>query len=248
MPPPSRTNLGAKVKLKSHKVKELVGILDGFEKGLERIVTGAFTKTFKSELQPIEISAAIKGEMDSKASIVARDRILAPNQYTVYLSSADFKRMQALGENLLLELNDQATRHAQRQKYQFGAALLINVGEDGSLNLGQVRVTSNTASVQVEWTPALDVAGQRYVLNKARTVVGRDASADIQVNDNGLSRQHFEILWDGAKAGVRDLGSTNGTKVDGRPITEIGIGADTQIQAGHSDFVFKLIAKTTPNE
>ncbi len=248
MPPPSRMKQGAKVKLKSHKVKELVGILDGFEKGLERIVTGAFTKTFKSELQPIEISAAIKGEMDSKASIVARDRILAPNQYTVYLSSADFKRMQALGENLLLELNDQATRHAQRQKYQFGAALLINVGEDGSLNLGQIRVTSNTASVQVEWTPALDVAGQRYVLNKARTVVGRDTSADIQVNDNGLSRQHFEILWDGAKAGVRDLGSTNGTKVDGRPITEIGIGADTQIQAGHSDFVFKLIAKTTPNE
>ena len=248
MPPPSRTNLGAKVKLKSHKVKELVGILDGFEKGLERIVTGAFTKTFKSELQPIEISAAIKGEMDSKASIVARDRILTPNQYTAYLSSVDFKRMQALGENLLLELNDQATRHAQRQKYQFGAALLINVGEDGSLNLGQVRVTSNTASVQVEWTPALDVAGQRYVLNKARTVVGRDASADIQVNDNGLSRQHFEILWDGTRAGIRDLGSTNGTRLNGKPLTESALESEGIINAGRTEFVFRVIAKAMANE
>ena len=221
-----------------------MGILDSFEKGLERVVTGAFSKTFKSELQPIEIGAAIKGEMDSKASIVSRDRILAPNAYTVYLSSADFKRMQSLGESLLFELNDQATRHAQRQKFQFGAGLLINVAEDGSLNLGQVRVTSNTAAVQVEWTPSLEVGGQRYMLTKSRTVVGRDATADIQVNDNGLSRAHFEVLWDGSKAGVRDLGSTNGTKINGRPITEVGIAADTVINAGHSEFVFRVIAKT----
>jgi len=221
-----------------------VGILDSFEKGLERVVTGAFSKTFKSELQPIEIGAAIKSEMDSKASIVSRDRILAPNAYTVYLSSADFKRMQSLGESLLFELNDQATRHAQRQKFQFGAGLLINVAEDGSLNLGQVRVTSNTAAVQVEWTPSLEVGGQRYMLTKSRTVVGRDATADIQVNDNGLSRAHFEVLWDGSKAGVRDLGSTNGTKINGRPITEVGIAADTVINAGHSEFVFRVIAKT----
>lgn len=225
-------------------MKERVGILESFEKGLERIVTGAFSKTFKSELQPIEIGAAIKGEMDSKASIVSRDRILAPNAYTVYLSSADFKRMQSLGESLLFELNDQATRHAQRQKFQFGAGLLINVAEDGSLNVGQVRVTSNTAAVQVEWTPSLEVGGQRYMLTKSRTVIGRDETADIQVNDNGLSRAHFEVLWDGSKAGVRDLGSTNGTKINGRPITEVGIAADTVINAGHSEFVFRVIAKT----
>lgn len=221
-----------------------MGIFDSFEKGLERIVTGAFSKAFKSELQPIEIAAAIKGEMDSKASIVSRDRIIAPNAYTVNLSSADFKRMQSLGESLLFELNDQATRHAQRQKFQFGAGLLINVAEDGSLSLGQVRVTSNTASVTVEWTPSLEVGGQRYILAKSRTVVGRDESADIQVKDNGLSRAHFEMLWDGSKAGVRDLGSTNGTKINGRAISEVGIAADTMIQAGHSDFVFRLIAKT----
>lgn len=221
-----------------------MGIFDSFEKGLERIVTGAFSKAFKSELQPIEIAAAIKGEMDSKASIVSRERIIAPNAYTVNLSSADFKRMQSLGESLLFELNDQATRHAQRQKFQFGAGLLINVAEDGSLSLGQVRVTSNTAAVAVEWTPSLEVGGQRYILAKSRTVVGRDESADIQVKDNGLSRAHFEMLWDGSKAGVRDLGSTNGTKINGRAITEVGIAADTMIQAGHSDFVFRLIAKT----
>jgi pSer/pThr/pTyr-binding forkhead associated (FHA) protein len=85
-------------------------------------------------------------------------------------------------------------------------------------------------------------------LSKARTTVGRDGSADIQVEDNGLSRQHFEILWDGKRGGVRDLGSTNGTKVNGRAITEIGVEADSVISAGRTEFVFKVIAKAVSNE
>jgi pSer/pThr/pTyr-binding forkhead associated (FHA) protein len=79
-------------------------------------------------------------------------------------------------------------------------------------------------------------------------VVGRDASADIQIDDKGLSRNHFEVVWDGKNAGVRDLKSTNGTKVSGRAITEIGIKGDTVINAGHSEFVFRVIAKSVPNE
>ena len=225
-----------------------MGILDGFEKGLERLVTGAFSKTFKSELQPIEIGAAIKADMDAKASVVSRDRILVPNAFTISLASDDFKRMQSLGDNLIAELADQIARHAHRQKFQLAGALSLKIAEDGSLNIGQVRVVSNTADVEVQWTPALDVAGTRYVLTKARTTVGRDGSADIQVEDNGLSRQHFEILWDGKRGGVRDLGSTNGTKVNGRPITEIGVEADTVISAGRTEFVFKVIAKAVSNE
>lgn len=225
-----------------------MGILDGFEKGLERLVTGAFSKTFKSELQPIEIGAAIKADMDAKASVVSRDRILVPNTFTVSLASEDFKRMQSLGDNLIAELADQISRHAHRQKFQLGGALSLKIAEDGSLNVGQVSVVSNTADVEVSWTPALDVAGTRYVLSKARTTVGRDGSADIQVEDNGLSRQHFEILWDGKRGGVRDLGSTNGTKVNGRPITEIGVEADSVISAGRTEFVFKVIAKAVSNE
>jgi hypothetical protein len=225
-----------------------MGILDGFEKGLERLVTGAFSKTFKSELQPIEIGAAIKADMDAKASVVSRDRILVPNAFTVSLASEDFKRMQSLGDNLIAELADQIARHAHRQKFQLAGALSLKIAEDGSLNIGQVRVVSNTADVEVSWTPALDVAGTRYILTKARTTVGRDGSADIQVEDNGLSRQHFEILWDGKRGGVRDLGSTNGTKVNGRVITETGIEADSVISAGRTEFVFKVIAKAVSNE
>jgi hypothetical protein len=92
-----------------------VGFLEKFEKGLERIVTGAFSKTFKSEIQPIEIASSIRSEMDAKASIVSRDRILAPNTYTVRLSGDDFARMQALGASLINELTNLTAGHARKQ-------------------------------------------------------------------------------------------------------------------------------------
>lgn len=225
-----------------------MGFLENFEKGLERIVTGAFSKTFKSELQPIEIAAAIKSEMDSKASIVSRDRIIAPNTYNVRLSAADFQRMRALGANLITELTNLTQTHAIKQGFQFGAALDIKLVEDGSLNLGQIVVSSATEEIAVTWSPALDLAGKRYLLTASRTSVGRDSSADIQIDDSGLSRKHFEILWDGSKAGIRDLGSTNGTKVDGRAMTESPLQNESRISAGRSEFTFRIVANKVSNE
>ena len=63
-----------------------MGLLDSFEKGLERAVNSAFAKTFRSGIQPVEIASALRSELDKKAAIVSRDRILAPNTFTVHLS------------------------------------------------------------------------------------------------------------------------------------------------------------------
>ena len=221
-----------------------MGFLDNFEKGLERVVNGAFTKTFKSELQPVEISGHIRAEMDSKASILSRDRILAPNTFTVSLSVPDFKRMAALGDSLIEELTELATKHAKKQGFQFGAALAIKLVEDSTLNLGQVSVRSNTQKHEIEWMATLEVNDQRFMLKVGQTSIGRDVTADIQIQDNGLSRVHFAIIWDGRNAAAKDLKSTNGTRIDGRPISEVAISNDTQIQAGSNTFVYKVVART----
>lgn len=221
-----------------------MGFLENFEKGLERVVNGAFTKTFKSELQPVEISGHIRAEMDAKASILSRDRILAPNTFVVSLSVADFKRMETLGQSLIEELTDLATKHAKKQGFQFGAALAIKLIEDSGLNLGQVQVRSTTENHEIEWMAALDVAGKRFFLKTGETSIGRDLSADIQIDDAGLSRKHFSIIWDGKAAAIRDLKSTNGTKINGRGVSEQGIISDTVIQAGRHEFVFRVIART----
>lgn len=67
--------------------------------------------------------------------------------------------------------------------------------------------------------PWLDVAGDAYPLLGAITIIGRDPEADITLDDSGISRRHCEIrvTHDGPHLviGLRDLGSTNGTFVNG---------------------------------
>lgn len=228
---------------------DLLGFLDKLEKGIERAVTGAFSKTFKSELQPIEIGSAIRSQMDGNASIVSRDRILVPNKFEITLSAADFGRLKLIGDRLNQELRAQAEKHAVKQGYQFAGPLLISVAESSSLGLGQVYVKASSPNVSpqdIKWMPRLEVAGDGLVfeLQKQRTAVGRDQTADIQIDDSGLSRRHFEILWDGKKAGIRDLGSTNGTFVSGAKIFEQALPMDTVIRAGNKTFIFKVVAES----
>jgi len=225
-----------------------LGFLDKLEKGIERVVTGAFSKTFKSELQPIEIGSAIRSEMDGNASIVSRDRILVPNKFEVTLSAGDYARMKLIAERLNQELRTQAQTHANKQGYQFAGPLIISVGESSNLGIGQVYVKASSPNVspsEVEWSPRLEVLtdGLVFEIQKARTSVGRDQTADVQIHDNGLSRKHFEIVWDGKQAGIRDLGSTNGTFIGGVRISEQALPVDSVIKAGNKSFQFKLVAK-----
>ena len=113
--------------------------------------------------------------------------------------------------------------------------------------LGQLAVRSGSKTTTVSWAAVLDVAGRRLAVPKGQTSVGRDASAGLQINDSSLSRTHFEIIWDGSLAGLRDLGSTNGTRLEGQPIaanTVVALANESKIVAGRSQFVFRIVAKS----
>ena len=229
-----------------------MGFLDKLEKGIERAVTGAFSKTFKSELQPIEIGAAIKSHMDGNASIVSRERILVPHNFVINLSEGDFARMNLIGDRLIQELRTQAQAHANKQGYQFAGPLLISLKQSSSVNLGQVVVDASSAAAtvgEVEWMPRLEVVGEglTFEIVQARTKIGRDSTSDIQIHDTGLSREHFEIVWNGKQAGIRDLGSTNGTYIGDVRVKEQALATDSVIRAGHKTFVFRVVAKAVSN-
>ncbi|MEO6943534.1 MAG: DUF3662 and FHA domain-containing protein [Lacisediminihabitans sp.] len=221
-----------------------MGILDSFERGLERAVNGAFAKTFKSGLQPIEITSALRRELDTKAVVVARDRILAPNKFTVHLAHGDFDRMAALGATLIDELTQLVQQHAAAQHYQFSGGISITLANDPSLSEGMIELVSVNVKGEVSWTPVLDVAGKRYPIVKSRTIIGRGNEADITVDDTGISRKHVEILWDGSRAQVNDLGSTNGSMLNGAPVTKAPLQPDSVISIGRTRIVFRVLAQS----
>jgi len=69
-------------------------------------------------------------------------------------------------------------------------------------------------------------AGQRYAIGDA-LVIGRSSSCDIHVPDSEMSRRHAEVSSHDGGVVVRDLGSTNGTRVNGSMIS-----APTTLAAG----------------
>jgi pSer/pThr/pTyr-binding forkhead associated (FHA) protein len=113
---------------------------------------------------------------------------------------------------------------------------------DPQVPRGQVKVGYAVLNRTVNWTPALIIDGRRISLKTGVTTVGRDESADIAIDDRGLSRIHFEIAWNGEVAAIRDRQSTNGTFLDDARISEVVLRSGNVIKAGRSEFEFELSA------
>lgn len=91
--------------------------------------------------------------------------------------------------------------------------------------------------------PWLDIAGDRYPLLGSITIIGRDESADVVVDDAGVSRRHSEIRVtnDGPHlvTSIRDLNSTNGTFVNGDRITSQRLEDGDRITLGRTSATFR---------
>lgn len=219
-----------------------MGILDSFERGLERGVNGLFARTFRSGLQPVEITSALRKEVDTHASPVARDRVLVPNRFVVRMSGEDHAAMTGLGDGLVDELTDLLTQYAAQQRYQMVSPPVITLEPDPSLSVGMLEVRSSSERVEVTWAPVLEIDGRTHRLG-ARTVVGRGSEADITIDDGGISRKHLEVVWDGRRAEARDLGSTNGSTLNGARLTRAALPSDSVLQVGRTRMVFRVVAQ-----
>ncbi|HSA60456.1 MAG TPA: GGDEF domain-containing protein [bacterium] len=80
--------------------------------------------------------------------------------------------------------------------------------------------------------------GQMHLLKEGRVVLGRSADADIPIADLGISRRHCQIDYSDGVTVIKDLGSTNGTFVNGHRIQERQLGDGDKVQLSTST-IFK---------
>jgi len=84
-----------------------------------------------------------------------------------------------------------------------------------------------------------DGSGRTYDLTQGSHVIGRGQDSSFRLPDTGVSRRHLEINWDGQSANLSDLGSTNGTTVNGNPVQTWQLNDGDVIRVGHSSLVFR---------
>ena len=79
--------------------------------------------------------------------------------------------------------------------------------------------------------------GRAKEFRKQRVVLGRARDADLLVNDPNVSRRHAMLFWDSGRIFVKDLGSTNGTLVNGRPAASGPLDSGDVITVGSTHVV-----------
>lgn len=97
------------------------------------------------------------------------------------------------------------------------------------------------APVQRRSTAALvvDQTNQRFELRVGSNIIGRGTDADLQLLDQGISRRHLDIQFDGHFATAYDLGSTNGTSVNGHEVGSQLLRHGDVVRIGHTRLVFQ---------
>lgn len=217
-----------------------MGFLENFERQVERLVGGAFAKTFTSGVHPVEIVAALKKEIDTCATVVSRSRVVAPHTFRISLSTPDFDRFTRLGPDFVAELRSTLDAYAKQRGYSFSEPLQITLAAQTNLIEGVVEVSSEKVR-KVVWIPSITWKGTVYPLVRSHTLIGRGSDADVHVDAKGVSRHHAEIHWDGKKAEIIDLGSTNGTQVEGKKIDRAALPDACTLTIGQARILFQMV-------
>lgn len=223
-----------------------MGIFDRFENAVERGVNGAFSRVFRSGIKAVDITSALKRAMDDHVQELSTDRAIAPNHFTIRMAPAD---MNALGDLDILsdEFVQQATDYAQSQGYSLLGPISIDFTQDSDEFTGQLQVQARnergaaapaTASSPSPEHPIIDVDGEKWLLTEPVTVIGRGTEADITVADSGVSRRHLELRITPTGVIATDLGSTNGTFVEGHRIDAATLLDGNQITIGRTRILF----------
>ncbi len=213
--------------------------LQRFERRLERLVEGAFSKAFRSGLQPVEIGRRVVREMDAGRSLGVRGTVV-PNHYVVHLSGEDLERFAGFRDALAEELTDAAREHARDEGYRFEGPLDVTIVEAPDARRGDLRVDASiVAGPHGDAATLVLPDGRRVVLGDNPAVIGRMPDCAVPLSDPQVSRQHAEVRRAERGYHVVDLGSTNGTTVNGVPARDQALVDGDVIVVGATSIRFE---------
>lgn len=132
-------------------------------------------------------------------------------------------------------MNDEGDGTLIRTAHRVGYAFAASV-EPGPSGSGQ----------SAAWAMVGDVC---VPLREGENLIGRDPACAIRVDLLGISRRHARIVVSGRDATIEDLGSKNGTMLDGEPVERAtALREGDQIQVGGVIVRFHFSATTPPKE
>jgi hypothetical protein len=215
--------------------------LQGFERRLERMVEGVFARAFRSGLRPVELGRRLTRVMDAQRSLDVRGRTVVPNHFTVWLATDDHEQLAGVHDTLARELCDAAREHARDEGYSFMGPVGVDLEIDPRRRTGSFEIVGRLQEGEggAGAGSLLLPTDERVVLGEHVVTIGRLPTSTIVLGDPNVSRQHAEIRPAGDGYVVVDLGSTNGTRVNGVRVGEHQLRDGDELMFGSTRVVFE---------
>jgi len=225
-----------------------VPILKDFERRLGSLVEGFFATTFRSGLQPVELAKRMMREMDASKTVGVKE-VWAPNRYVFTLSESDGQRFEQAEQALVGELKQVVREAAAERGWGLVGPPEVEFEIDPDLGKGRFGCEASFVEGEEELAPQPAVGargslirladGVSTALAKPSVTIGRLPECDVVVDDAGVSRQHARIRRTDGGFVLTDLGSTNGTMVNGEPIQEHVLEHGDRITIGETELEFR---------
>ncbi len=215
--------------------------LKGFERRLERLVEGAFARAFKSSLRPVELGRRLVREMDHQRTVNVQGAMAAPNDFTVTVGPEDNAQFAEIGDSLSQSLAEAARDHAREEGYVFMGPVEVHLEVDPELGPGSFSLSARFKEgvAGTAGGSLLLPDGTRIALADAVATIGRSPDCTVHLADSSVSRRHAELRPAGDGWALVDLGSTNGTRVNGATVTERRLKDGDAISVGDVQLRFE---------
>jgi len=188
------------------------------------MVDGVFKRALRSNVRPIELGRRLVHEMDDQRTVDSSGRRIAPNVFRFRLNPADLEQLTPVMTALEAELVEAANEYASDEGYKLAGPVSVTLTADETVKSGRITLSSESrdASAPADARRATLVlpGGKRLDIGTTSVVIGRLPECDVTFDDPNVSRRHAEIRFVAGVWAVTDLGSTNGTLVNGTPITD----------------------------
>jgi FHA domain-containing protein len=230
------------------------------ERFFERLVERPSARLFKTRLQPLQILRRIERAMEAERGAEGRHG-LVPDQFTVRLHPEDLAALLR-AEDVASELASGALSFARAHGYALRERPRVTLRPDPGRRPGEVEIETALSpvlepvtgpgidagtrvfEVPVVRAPAitLDIrepgrAARRVPMTGAPMRIGRAPECELVLSDNRVSRRHARLAARDGVLILTDLGSTNGTRVNGHRVTEVVLGAGDRVQIGETSLV-----------
>lgn len=222
-----------------------MGLRD-LEKAIERGVDGVLGRVFRSEVNRLEIHKRIERELDAATRPGEHGGAPAqimPNDIEVHLNPADVETLDADTDELQRELVELVRSRAKDTNCAFEGPLVVRVEASDAAAKGTIRVVAAAQPSIAGIAPGTLVYpdGHRLALAPYGTeglTLGRDPGCDLEIDDDNASRRHARLRPTDRGWMVEDLGSTNGTRVNGFRTSAQLLSDGDQVTIGGTAFRF----------